>query len=633
MKKKLFLMVILLAMKLFPSDFLKFAPNNHGSQGLINIPSARFYSAPSGMLSFYRGFPDRKATLTLYPYDWLEASIFYSSFKDKPYGSIFTQDYKDKGFNLKFKIKDQGKWPAFAIGANDIGGTGYYNSEYIVSSYLYGKYDIHIGLGWGRMNHYKNLKNPFLIFGNIFDERNSELGRGGTLSFKNLFAGENISMFAGVSYKFDSNYQLKIEYDPTETPGGIGFKKRKSDFNIGINYYIKNLVVGINSERGSNLSFNFSYSDNFLIQRNDYKKINMLSYDKYRDLIKNLELNEIGVSKLEKNNNLVSLSVTQNLHKLKQVNEIIDKSIADTNVNEEVLVSYKIAGLEVTEKKDLLDSELLFENKYSGFNQNISFKLRPFLAGREDFIKAALLLEHDAEFIFSENLLLSTNIKLSVLDNFDDLIYPPVDVYPAQVRSDIKKYLNNLGDKPSIGRAQFEYFKTFAKNNHMLLTAGIYEEMFSGFGVEYLNYDMNRRVNWGFEANKVYKRDYDFYFGLLGYQNITYHLNLYYKNRNLFPFDIKLSYGEYLAGDIGSTIEIKRSFLKGVEIGAFASFTNVSYEKFGEGSFDKGIFFKIPIGKKRKLRSFVWRPLTKDPASKLIKKNNIYDLVDKYSVF
>ena len=93
---------------------------------------------------------------------------------------------------------------------------------------------------------------------------------------------------------------------------------------------------------------------------------------------------------------------------------------------------------------------------------------------------------------------------------------------------------------------------------------------------------------------------------------------------------MKLSYGEYLAGDEGATFEFSRSFDNGVEIGFFTSFTDVSSEDFGEGSFDKGIFFKIPFGQKRSFNNFLWRPLTKDPASKLIRKNDIYNLVKRF---
>ena len=73
-------------------------PNNNGVIGTINTPSARFYDAPAISFTAYRGIKDRKLTLSFYPYNWLDASLFYTSIKDEPYGdSIFTQDLKDKG--------------------------------------------------------------------------------------------------------------------------------------------------------------------------------------------------------------------------------------------------------------------------------------------------------------------------------------------------------------------------------------------------------------------------------------------------------------------------------------------------------------------------------------------------------
>ena len=83
-----------------------------------------------------------------------------------------------------------------------------------------------------------------------------------------------------------------------------------------------------------------------------------------------------------------------------------------------------------------------------------------------------------------------------------------------------------------------------------------------------------------------------------------------------------------MAGDIGSTIEISRSFNNGVEFGAFATFTDVSSAEFGEGSFDKGIFFNIPIY--GNLIDYTWRPLTKDPGAKLIRRNSLYDLLVRF---
>jgi len=103
---------------------------------------------------------------------------------------------------------------------------------------------------------------------------------------------------------------------------------------------------------------------------------------------------------------------------------------------------------------------------------------------------------------------------------------------------------------------------------------------------------------------------------------------MYYRNNYLIPFDAKISYGQYLAGDVGTTFELSRSYRNGAEFGIFASFTNVTEEQFGEGSFDKGIFFNIPIYKN--FAEYRWRPLTKDPGAKLNRKNTLHDLLVKF---
>ena len=55
---------------------------------------------------------------------------------------------------------------------------------------------------------------------------------------------------------------------------------------------------------------------------------------------------------------------------------------------------------------------------------------------------------------------------------------------------------------------------------------------------------------------------------------------------------MKLSAGEYLAGDKGSTIEFSQSYKSGVRFGVFASFTDVS-TSFREVVLTKA--FNMPI--------------------------------------
>ena len=162
-----------------------------------------------------------------------------------------------------------------------------------------------------------------------------------------------------------------------------------------------------------------------------------------------------------------------------------------------------------------------------------------------------------------------------------------MDTYPAQVRSDIKDYLINYDEGIIIGRAQFDYYLSLKKNHHAMLTAGILEEMFNGIGFEYLYFEEDSNYAIGFEVFEVKKRDYKMRFDTLDYKNVTGHLNFYYRNYKRIPFDAKISYGEYLAGDEGVTIDLSRSFVNGTKFGVFVSFTDVSTEQFGEGSLTK----------------------------------------------
>ena len=126
--------------------------NNHGSVGLINIPTARFFNEEVHGITIYDGTPDQKITLTSNPYDWFEASFFYTNIQGKPYPFFEYQDYKDKGFNLKVRLKKEGRLPAVAMGLNDFAGTGFYSSEYIVTSYGIKNIDFHFGVGWGQLS-------------------------------------------------------------------------------------------------------------------------------------------------------------------------------------------------------------------------------------------------------------------------------------------------------------------------------------------------------------------------------------------------------------------------------------------------------------------------------------------------
>ncbi len=643
-----FLSTIAWAYFLFPNlygDSLIYnSLNNHGSIGLINMPTARFYDESSFGVTIYDGNPDQKVTMTSFPFDWLEASFFYTNIQNQSYCNnefdpVCEQDYKDKGFNFKLRIKEEGILPALAVGINDIAGTGLYSSEYIVGSYGINKTDFHFGLGWGMLNGSKqNFKNPLGNFDKSFFDRPDFIeDKGGQFQPSRYFSGDTVSPFFGISYAPNQKYLLKVEYDTTLTPGKIEYEEPRQEFSFGIDFNLtKNLTIGISSERGNATSIKFSYRNNTKISNPSYKYKQVEHNDtdsKYIKLIRNLNENGIGVDKIFEDSEQIGVQLTQFTHpNLDIIDEIIRRASFDAGIKKPLKKDLRVADLKAKTEYDSSferNAKLIYERKAKKrFKTNTRLSVRPFLASREEFFKGAAMLENNIEFIISDNFFFTSNLQYSLVDNFDDLQYPPVNTYPAQVRSDIKDYLKNFNDGVFIGRAQFDYHLSPKQDHHIMITAGIFEEMFNGIGFEYLFYKQESNYAVGLEVFDVQKRDYKMRFGTLDYKNVTGHFNIYYRNYEYIPFDAKISFGEYLAGDEGATIDISRSFRNGTKFGVFATFTDVSADQFGEGSFDKGIYFNIPIF--GNLVNYTWKPLTKDPGAKLNRKHSLHDLLIKF---
>ena len=644
---KLFLtFVIFFSFNLQADSFENNIYNNHGIVGLINMPTARFYNEGVHGVTIYNSDPVQKMTLTSNPYDWLEASFFYMNLPKERIcrawnGEAICEGFKDKGFNLKLRLKEEGVLPAIAIGLMDFAGTGKYQSEYIVSSYGINKIDMHLGLGWGRLSGSSSqIKNPLTYINDTFKERpEAYAGSGGAFNLGTYFSGPKAAPFYGISYSLNNKTLLKIENDTIQAgrPGIPFLPYRKSNYSFGIDYSINsNFSLSIAHERGNYSSLKFVYKNNpkKSVKKYEYKKAEINADDnKYDKLVKNLEENGIGVNKISETANSLGLELTQFIHpNFNLVEDIIAQASIDAGIKKNIKKDLKIADLTaISEIDDVFEksAKTIYERDTTRrLDTSTKIQFRPFIASREEFFKGALLAENNTEFIIRENLFFSTNLKYSLWNNFDDLVFPPVDTFPAQVRSDVKQYLKNMDDGVLIGRAQFDYHLTPKTNHHLMFTGGILEDMFSGYGAEYLYFEPNTNYSFGVELFKVKKRDYQWGFGHLEYENTTLTANFYYRNYGTIPFDMKVSAGEYLAGDVGSTIEFSRTFQSGVKFGAFATFTDVTTQEFGEGSFDKGIFFKIPIY--GNLIDYTWRPLTKDPGATLIRRNTLHDLLVKF---
>ena len=197
-----------------------------------------------------------------------------------------------------------------------------------------------------------------------------------------------------------------------------------------------------------------------------------------------------------------------------------------------------------------------------------------------------------------------------------------------KVRTEIVDYLQQ-SDDIYLKKLHIDYINSFSKNTFYRISGGYIEKMYGGFTAEFLYKPFNTNFAASIEYNKVQKRSYDGRFDFLDFKTYTSHLNTayYIPSQNIL---IKLSIGKYLAGDKGYTLDISRRMPSGWQSGFYFTRTDVPSEIFGEGSFDKGFYIKVPFNIFRKNYSrdnvnFGLKTLTRDGGQKLEIDNKLID--------
>ncbi|TJZ82754.1 YjbH domain-containing protein [Paracoccus hibiscisoli] len=197
-----------------------------------------------------------------------------------------------------------------------------------------------------------------------------------------------------------------------------------------------------------------------------------------------------------------------------------------------------------------------------------------------------------------------------------------------RVRSDTRMYTGN--SNPVIPELTLAWYAKPAEAVYSRVTVGLLERGYGGVSAEALWKPATSPLGFGAEINHVRKRDFDQLFDFRDYEVTTGHLSAYYE----FSQGItgQLDVGRYLAGDVGATVTLSREFANGWQVGAFVTKTDLSAEEFGEGSFDKGVKFSIPIswGTGQPSRDRVansLRSLSRDGGSRVEVDGRLYDRV------
>jgi hypothetical protein len=264
-------------------------------------------------------------------------------------------------------------------------------------------------------------------------------------------------------------------------------------------------------------------------------------------------------------------------------------------------------------------------SSYPRLSWDVYPQLRQELFDPSNPFAVQVLLAAEGRLELLAGLSLNGEVETSLYDNFNQ--DRPDDSLLPHVRSDFLKYFAQ--GKTGIGKLDAEYRFRLAPEVFAVAKVGYLESMFSGVGGEVLWRPANQRWALGGDLYEVWQRDFDRLFGLRAYHVLTGHVSIYYASP-WYDLNFAVRAGQYLARDRGITFEVTRRFSTGVEIGAFATRTNISAAQFGEGSFDKGIIIRIPLGWAAPIQTqgqlgIDLRPVQRDGGQRLIGDATLYE--------
>jgi hypothetical protein len=675
---------------IYPNTYPSFS--NYGTLGLIQAPNARFFEEGTLAFSWSHNDPYLRGSIIAYPFSWMEASYQYTDINNALYSDVSSfsgnQSLKDKGLDLKFRLFEESNFiPQLAIGVRDIGGTSLFASEFIVASKRIKNADFTLGMGWGVLSN-NSFKNPL---GNLSDrfytrqERDLDAtSEGGALNLNTLFTGKS-GLFGGIELFIpkSNGLRLKVELDATNYEReGREPVIQDSRVNIGLVKPIsENLFVKLAYVKGNTLNFGFSYKIHAGKQENARRKLDRHIPVKNSDVVRrvtaksdlftyraaltnlqdrnftlkyaNIDKGEFHVAYQQNKFTNYGIAATRILRTLDEVAPDSIDRFKVTNLNGEMgLNSISISRQnfknslsrktpELFLKDSLIEGYTLNKDdfiyqpiaEYPAFHYNIEPDLQAQIGGPDGFFFGTLRLAMDSELMINKDLSLLGKFSYGVLGDFDEITLASDSIIP-HVRTDIVDYLQE-GDKFTIDRLQFNSFANPYKNIYTKFSAGIFERMFGGYGGEFLYRPFEKNYGIGFEAWRVRQRDYKQNLTFRDYETSTGHVTFYFTEPNSGVL-IRLKGGKYLAGDSGYTLDISRRFETGMSVGAFFSRTDISKEEFGEGAFDKGVFFIIPIdffSTSYLKRSFSWgiRPVTRDGAAQVTHGLPLWGVTDQGS--
>ena len=657
---------------------LALTANDWGVVGLLQTPTARMLPAGEARFNMSRVYPYERVNVMMQPFDSFEAGFRYTNILNRLYGPVElsgSQPLKDKSLDVKFRLLEEKAYlPQVAVGIIDVGGTGLFSSEYVVANKRFGNFDASLGMAWGYLGARGNVRNPFTLVSSKFDTRAAETGMGGVPGVKSFFRGP-AALFGGVQYQSPwQNWVLKAEYDGNNYRNEPQANKRKqtTPFNFGVVYRPNpSLDVSVGVERGNTVMLGFTLHTS--LSQLSSPKVSDAPTPKIlptrplplaqRDLTATAAdisaMSGWGVQKLASKGNTMQVVIegASGAHWNERIERIAAVLHRDAPVNIdtfELLLTEQ--GVVLTERVIKRDAWVLQNTTYvvpsarqvsiapvaprstaelkavktiwdptpASFGYAVVPSWQQNIGGPDGFLLFRAGVSVPMRWRITDNLSVSGAISFNLVDNFDNFKYTAPSNMP-RVRTYLREYMTT--SRMNIPNLQITHFGKAFDNQYYSAYAGYLEGMYAGVGGEWLYRQWHSPYAFGVDINRVQQRNFNQLFSLDGagtqtsYRVTTGHATAYW-DTGWQATNVKLSAGRYLAGDMGATLDVGKTFSNGVSVGAWVTKTNVSAQRFGEGSFDKGLYLRIPFdvmttSRGGNMANLVYSPLTRDGGARL----------------
>jgi len=578
------------------------------------------------------------------------------------YGRIDRNDsvVYDRSFDLQYQlIQPTDGWPGLAVGLRDFIGTGVLSSEYLVATFdPLPDVTASIGLGWGALGAAADVPALFSA------SRPAYRGLGGEPGLEQWFRGP-AAFFAGVNWRVTPSLTLSAEYSGEDADHGGA--EAPGTAALGVSYAPNDsLRVSGSTDTAGRIGLGLDYIFNPRAVRGRTTTVpptgvaspGGIQDDDLAGLAEALSAQGIGL----RGGKVSGASATLRLEnrRYRSTVQALGRStrvlLATLHASVETyhleMSSGGPASSRVTVRRaDLLGGEGQpqvaaldwekvqvspvepWQGDWLSERRAIEMAVKPYLAfslfDPDSPLRGDFGLEASVVWRIAPNLRLDGALRARLAgnraasDRLSDSVLPPV-------RSDAVRYARE--GEVTLPRLTLTHDANVGRDAFSRVSVGYLEEMFAGAAVEVLWKPTNSRLGVGLELAHVWQRDPGFSLGTgyYSYATTTGFMSLYYA---LTPeYDVRLDLGQYLAGDRGGTLAIERRFANGWRVGAYGTLTDVSFEDFGEGSFDKGIYLTVPIelvtGSATTARAEVKiQPILRDGGARLNLGTSLYEAI------